>query len=220
MCDILQEVFRGLGYSMFGFLAGYWVCRYGRNVEEIKEAVVSEHKLDSDKGDGTKGMGGPGGIGGTGGTGGAGTPDGMGGIGGTGGPGGQGGTYSGHHPRSNGWQGRALGLVVLALALFTVIQSLYVGNEARKNALHDQRVTACQAAYNRDFARAVTIRGAYADEDRDQLYKMITTVISGATPAIRQKAINDWIETSQRNSRLRQATPLPNLDTRNCGEVK
>jgi len=127
-------------------------------------------------------------------------------------------TFTGHG-QGSGWQGRALGVFVLLLAIFTAIQGVYVSNETRDNTEHDKRVVACQAQFNKDFSRAVTVRGQYADEDRAAMYRMITTVISGTTPAIRQKAITDWIELSQKNDELRKANPLPSLEARNCGEV-
>jgi hypothetical protein len=218
-----DELVKGVGYSAFGFFAGYYVCKFRRSVEKIEEAVVSEHeagKAGTEGREGTGDRGGQGGPGGTGGTGGMGTPDGTGGQGGTGGPGGTGGsggrgTFSGRH---GGWQGRTLGVIVLIMTLVTVVSNLYTNSQTRSNSEHDRRVTACQAEYNRDFAKAVTIRGQYADEDRAELYKMITTVISGKTQEIRTKAITDWVAATERNNKLREATPLPNLETRNCDD--
>lgn len=120
----------------------------------------------------------------------------------------------------SGWQGRLLGVFVLVMTLVTVTSTIYTNSQTRQNSDHDKRVTACQAQYNRDFAQAVTLRGKYADEDRLALYRMITTIISGSTPEIRQKAVTDWVLNSQKNDQLRKNTPLPNLDTRNCEEVR
>lgn len=226
MMDVVFEVLKFLGYSAVGFSAGYQVCKIRRNTEEIKEAVVAEHNPDQD---GIAGTGGSGGIGGVGGTG---TPDGVGGTGGTGGTGGQGGTYTSH---SNGWQGRLLGIVVLAMSIVTVASSVYTNNETRQNSAHDKQVTACQAEYNKDFSRAVAIRGqyaeedrAYADKDRAELYKMIVGVINPAlAPEQRRVVIENWVKVTaendvarKKNDDERRKTPLPNLDARNCGEVK
>jgi len=114
-------------------------------------------------------------------------------------------------------QTRIIGLIVMVLSIVTVVQSFYFTHEQAQNSERDKQRTECQAQYNQDFARAVTLRGRYADEDRTQMYKMITTVINEKlTPAQRRQAIEDWVLASQRNDALRKTTPLPNLDARNC----
>jgi hypothetical protein len=207
---ILDELMKGIGYSAFGFFAGYYVCKLRRKVEHIEELVVADHEIHGgkpgEKGeDGLRGSGGKGGTGGAGGTG-----------GGTGGTGGTGGVYEESSAKHSGWQGRVLGVFILFLAMVTLASNLYTNQKTRDNAAHDRLVTACQAQYNRDFARVSSLRAQYADQDRAALYKMITTIISGTTQEARAKAVTDWIVTTQENDRLRAKVPIPNLEARNC----
>jgi hypothetical protein len=218
--SIAEEAFRGLGYSIAGLFIGYMLGRFESAVEKIEEVIVSEHEHheyrapEQGPNDVRSGTGGQGGIGGVGGQG---TPNGTGGQGGTGGPGGQGGSYTEH----TGWQGRLLGIIVILLSFLTVSSTVYTNAQARNNAKHDKLVVACQAKFNQDFALAVTLRGQYADEDRQQLFQMIVAVVDvKLTPLQRKAAIDNWIAVSRKNEELRKATPLPNLDARNCGEVK
>jgi hypothetical protein len=112
---------------------------------------------------------------------------------------------------------RAIGIFVIALSLATVGQSVYFSQTQNVLDKREKDRTACQAQYNEDFARAVTIRGQYADEDRTELYKMITSVMNpNGTVVTRRAAVEGWVIATQKNDQLRKATPLPNLQARNC----
>lgn len=214
--NVFGEILKGLGYSLLGFFAGYQVCKFRRSVERIEEAVVSDHEKHeiSDKG-GVGGTGGPGGIGGVGGVG---TPDGTGGTGGQGGPGGTGGSYS-ESASGSGWQGRALGIIVLILTVFTVASNIHTNNETRRNAEHDKLVTECQAKFNEEFSIVLQKRAQYAEQDRATELAMWRALLVGATPEERRKVFEDYLNAATRTDELRRQNPLPNLAARNCGEV-
>jgi hypothetical protein len=112
---------------------------------------------------------------------------------------------------------RFIGIFVIILSIATVGQSFYFSHQQSESTKREQKQTDCQAKYNEDFARAVTIRGQYADEDRAQLYKMISTVISEPDASKRRQAVEDWVTATKKNDELRKSTPLPNLQARNCG---
>ena len=114
-------------------------------------------------------------------------------------------------------QSRVIGILVLLMSTITIISSSFTSYQNRQNSEHDREVTACQARYNDDFARAVTLRGQYADEDRTLLNTMIFTILDEPDPKKRQAAVNKWVRETQENDKLRKATPLPDLTTRNCG---
>lgn len=174
--SLLVEVFKGLGYSGAGFLAGYQVCKIRRNTEEIKEAIVPEDGSEP--------------------------------------------TWPAVERRKSSRRTdrmtRVIGVFVIILSVATVAQSFYFSHQQNSATDREKKTTACQAQYNADFARAVTLRGQYADEDRTALYKMISTVINEQEPAKRRQAIEDWVVATQRNEVLRKRTPLPDLQARNC----
>lgn len=120
-------------------------------------------------------------------------------AGGHGGPGGE------HRPRFPRW----LGVVVILLAVVTVAQGVYFSRQARETS-H------CQAQFNSDFSTALTLRNGWAAEDRAQLTKMIDTVLTGATPEVRRKALEDYLAAVHKNDALRAQHPLPELSDRDC----
>lgn len=111
---------------------------------------------------------------------------------------------------------RAIGIFVILLSLGTVSQSFYFSHQQSKATEREQDRTECQAHYNEDFARAVTLRGRYADEDRMQLYTMISSVVNEPDPEKRRTAVQNWITATKKNEELRKKTPLPDLQARNC----
>jgi hypothetical protein len=111
---------------------------------------------------------------------------------------------------------RIIGIFVIILSIGTVGQSFYFSHQQGAATKREKETTDCQAKFNEDFAKAVTTRGQYADEDRLQLYKMISTIVSEPDVAKRRKAVEDWVAITKRNDELRKKTPLPDLQSRNC----
>lgn len=113
-------------------------------------------------------------------------------------------------------QSRIIGIVVLLLSTITIVQSAYFTQQNRHDAARDARVARCQAQYNDDFARALIIRGQYADEDRANLNNMIFAILDEPDPKKRRVAVQTWAAKTQDNDIKRKATPLPDLNNRDC----
>jgi len=113
-------------------------------------------------------------------------------------------------PQQTPRQGRWIGAVVILLALFSVAQGSYF-------AFENSRTAECQARFNDDFARVTTQRAVWADEDRRSLTKMLNEILAAkeGTSAGRD-SVNLYLATINRNEKLRQENPLPNLEDRRC----
>jgi hypothetical protein len=114
-----------------------------------------------------------------------------------------------NHTVTSGQRSRLLGFIVVLLALFSVLQgALFTWDVQKKSE--------CQAQFNSDFAQVATRRALWADEDKAALVKMLTDALNGATPEIRRKAVQDYLDTIEKTDRLRAENPIPKLQDRNC----
>jgi hypothetical protein len=105
-------------------------------------------------------------------------------------------------------RGLIIGVVILILAMFTVVQGTYYTHESRKKS-------ACQAQYNADFSKALRLRAQWSSEDRAaeiQLWKNFLAAKPGEGRAILQK----YLDSVARTDKLRAENPLPKLEDRDC----
>jgi dipeptide/tripeptide permease len=106
---------------------------------------------------------------------------------------------------------RIIGIVVLLLAIFTVVQ-----NTRTSQRLSD--VTSCQAKFNHEFAEVSTLRAALADQDRRALQDMLLALYQqrNASQDKRLRTFEAWVATTERNDRARKQNPLPELPSGEC----
>jgi inorganic triphosphatase YgiF len=106
---------------------------------------------------------------------------------------------------------RIIGIVVLLLAIFTVVQ-----NTRTTHHLND--VTACQADFNHEFAEVVTLRSKLGDQDRKALQDMLLALYRQRNEDAKQRlrTFEAWVKTTERNERERKQNPLPELPSGEC----
>lgn len=103
---------------------------------------------------------------------------------------------------------QSIGMLVLLLATFTVIQGAYFTYQQRQ-------ATECLSEYNRDFAEVQQLRTDWAQEDRDALVSFFKTFESATDSEVRRQAFLNLISTYQRNGVKRAENPPPELEP--CG---
>jgi hypothetical protein len=205
---MVPELIQALAWSVFGLAFGWYICHALKEVDEIREVLV-HHNGSGD------GRGGSGGIGGKGGRGGLGTNGGQGGPGGVGGVGGQGSNSRAH--QSSDKPRRALGIFMMLLAVAVGINAWYSTKQDRGIIERESRRSSCQAEFNADMARVLTIRNTYAEQDRAENLKMWDALLDPkATRESRLKAAEDFRDAMHRTEEARLAVPLPNLEDRDC----
>jgi hypothetical protein len=194
---VLTELVNSAVWFLVGIAAGYLAGRLRREVREIREVVVDDSGEPGRAGS-QGGPGGPGGVGGTGGTGG-----GHGGVGGPGGVGGRGGRATSHW-----WGQRAIGVVVILLAIATVAQAVVFERQ-------QARLAACQTRFVEDFTAALRTRAQIGEEDRANLNTLIRDVIT-AQPGRARDVLAVYLQRQAELEGQRKAVPLPTLP-RECG---
>jgi hypothetical protein len=121
------------------------------------------------------------------------------------------------HHRSGRLGERALGVIVLLLAVATVVQGIVFERQ-------QARVTACQTRFVDDFTDALRVRDRIADEgrenareDRDSISKWLQDLLA-ADPADRQRITEEYLAGRTQLAKERRVldqkrtgTPLPML---------
>lgn len=161
MTDWLAYLINSAAWSVVGFISGWLLATVGRDVKDIKEAVVPDRVKQQ------------------------------------------------RAPHPNGM--RVLGIVVALLAIVTVVQGYMLSSK-------QAAVVECQATYNDRFAEATQRRAALADEDREALTNMLLGLYRQRDDSERERlrTFEQWVETTQRNERYREAHPLPELPKGDC----
>lgn len=103
---------------------------------------------------------------------------------------------------------RLLGWVVVLLAVVSVLQGSYY-------TWQNQKVAQCQASYNADFAKVLRLRAQWADEDKKAESKLFSDFL-GAKPGTGRNILQEYLDVTNRTDKLRQETPLPKLEDRDC----
>ena len=105
---------------------------------------------------------------------------------------------------------RLLGVVVILLAVFTVLQTVLAADRLAA-------VTRCQAKFNADFARVSTIRADLADKDREALNGLLLTIYQHrGDQALAKHAFAQWARHTQANENERADHPLPSYPSGAC----
>ena len=110
------------------------------------------------------------------------------------------------HRRKGPWYS-SLGVFLVLLASFTVLQSAYFTFQQRE-------ATSCLTEYNEDFAVVAQLRSDWVEEDRLALVEFFHTYDSGASERVRDQSFANLMRTFERNGEKRASTPLPALE--NC----
>lgn len=99
-----------------------------------------------------------------------------------------------------------VGIFLIVMAIFTVIQSAYFSFEQNK-------ATKCLAEYNNDLASVQQVRAKWADEDRKAMMDFFDTYQSQPPPnqEERIRAFEKLTSTYDKNTERRKDTPLPHL---------
>lgn len=103
---------------------------------------------------------------------------------------------------------RVLGIVVIILAIFTVVQGSYFAYE-------NNQKSECQAQFNADFAKVLGLRAQWANEDKNAEIKLFTDLLA-AKPGGGRVILQKYLEVTARTDKLRAENPLPKLEDRNC----
>lgn len=105
---------------------------------------------------------------------------------------------------------RVLGVAMIALAIITVVQG-----HLASSRLAD--VTDCQAEYNNQFSKVMTLRVDLADQDRKALQNMLVQLYrQRGSEQARLKTFQRWVRTVERTERQRQLNPLPETPEGDC----
>lgn len=99
---------------------------------------------------------------------------------------------------------RIFGIALVLLAIGTTVFGYYSTRQL-------ESVTRCQAEYNNDFVLQIKERGKIADEDRENLARMLKTIYTADTREKRAKVLKDYIEVQEANDEKRAKHPLPEL---------
>lgn len=103
---------------------------------------------------------------------------------------------------------RLLGIIIVCLAVFSVVQGSYYAYETNKQS-------SCQAQFNKDFAAVLQKRAQWADEDKAAEIKLFKDLLS-AKPGTGASILQDYLATTDRTDKLRAENPLPKLEDRGC----
>jgi hypothetical protein len=112
---------------------------------------------------------------------------------------------------------RILGIFMMLLAIAIAVNAWYSTKQDRAIIEREADRSACQAAFNSDMAKVLTIRNTYAEQDRAETLKMWDALLDPkATTETRLKAAQNFRDAMHRTEEARNAVPLPNLDARDC----
>jgi len=105
---------------------------------------------------------------------------------------------------------RILGVIVIVLAIFTVVQSVVTSERLA-------HVTRCQARFNSETAKVASLRADLADRDREALNNLLLTIFrKQGHEAAQRHAFVSWVHHTEANERERKAHPLPPYPKGDC----
>lgn len=126
------------------------------------------------------------------------------------------------HPQIRRAGGIALVVIAVAAATGGSIEAYQQDQQAaaiHQGAARQQRVTACQVAFNNAYAAVTVARGKLGDQDRAATAALINTVFTAAGPGARATVLAAYQQYKAAEARItaeRAAHPFPALPSAAC----
>ena len=110
------------------------------------------------------------------------------------------------------YKDRAVGAFLILVALGSTIQSLSFQRNQRE-------ITVCQVSYNIRFQEVLRDRSAIGDQDRQNVNRMVTSVLTSKSVEETRKALEDYVNKNNELERARTQNPYPQLTGASCKEL-
>lgn len=104
---------------------------------------------------------------------------------------------------------RVLAGVLVVLSAMTVSSTAYYNYEQKK-------ITECQARFNDQFIQQLNERNKISESDRESLAQLVQTIVNSTSRGATSKALEDYLNTKEKNDAERKQHPLPSLPQRSA----